>query len=214
MPSPHIRGLIPVRHLHGKTDFQKTLRPTGNGAKGKNDSTIFIGDVVFLDASGAVQRYCDAASGGDTVLPLGVVGDVYNSNRRPFTFNQPGAGPAIPASTMGYVGVYEDPHIVYVANTSATATYLNVGHFAQIRVCAANTAAGRSGMSVDITTTPTAAGHAFKMVGISPLDGSLEESRLSGAANNDVEVIMVNGQWSNSWMRNVVAAIDVSGVTT
>jgi hypothetical protein len=42
----------------------------------------------------------------------------------------------------------------------------------------------------------------------------LEESRLSGAANNDVEVIMVNSQWSNSWMRNVVAAIDVSGVIT
>jgi hypothetical protein len=214
MAITNIRGFIPTRHLQGRTSFQMELRPTGDGTKGKNDTQIYPGDVVYLDASGGIQRFHDAASGGDSQLPLGVVGQVFNADRRPYTFNQPGTGgPYIPTSTMGFAGVYEDPGIIYQAEASATATYLNIGKFLQVRVCAPNTAAGRSGMGVDMGTTATAAGHPFKMYGISPLDGVLDEARISGEVNNQVQVVLVNSQWTNPFFRQVQGAADVSGLT-
>ena len=205
-------GFMPVGTLTGTPVPKMVLRPTGDSAKGKNDTSIFIGDVVNLDASGAIQRINDAASGGDSRLPLGVVGAVFDVNRRPFTFNQPDSGSFIPTSTRGFVGVYESPHIIYRANCSSTASYLNVGAFCAVRVCAATTLVGRSGMGVDLgaNTAATAAGEFLKLYNISPMDGLLDEARLSGQANQDVEVVIVNSQWSNAWLRNIVAEVDVS----
>lgn len=215
--NPASYGLIPVRTLDGDSEFPMTLRPTGNNVKGKNDQQIFPGDVVFLDASGGIQKYCDAASGKANPIPLGVVGQVFNSNKRPFTFNQPGAGPFLPVSAVGYAGVYENPDIIFRANASATANYQCVGQFVQIRVSAPSTAAGRSGMGIDVAAIgaqATAAGHVAKLYAISTQDGNLDETRVSGQANNDVEVILVNHQWRNPWLRNVAGVVDVSGLST
>ena len=209
MATNNPRGFIPVNHLTGDLDMKMTLRPT----RGKNNAQIFPGDVVFLDASGAgkgIQKYHDAASAA-AKPPLGVVGMVLNAQRRPYTFNQPGVGgPFIPTSSVGFAGVYEDPGIIYAANASATATFQHVGTFAQIQVTAPNTAAGRSGMAVDLGTTVSGAGQVLKVVNISPMDGQLEECPISGAANNDVEVVFVQHQWLNDTRRNEIQVL-VSG---
>lgn len=204
MASSNIRGYIPVRTLDGSNVFPTVTRPT----LGKNDTQIYAGDVVAIDASGGIQRYHDAASGGDSVLPLGVVARVLNGDGRPFTFNQPGAGPRIPTSSTGFAEVYEAPGIVYQANASATARWItHVGNFAAVRVCAPSTAVGRSGMSVDLGTVVTAGGQALKVFNIST---SEDEVRVSGEANNDVEVVFVNQQWTNPWFRNFVG-VPISG---
>jgi hypothetical protein len=204
MANSRVRGFIPVRNLDGSNNFPTTLRPT----LGKNDSAIFAGDMVFLDASGGIQRYHEAVSGGDSRPPLGVVAQVFNADRRPFTFNQPGTGPLIPTSTRGFAAVNENPHTVYTINTSATANFqLHVGKLQAIRVCAASTALGRSGMSLTLGTTVTGDGHPLKLVNIAGPD---EEVRVCGEANNDVEVVVVNGQWVNPWFSHLMG-IPISG---
>ena len=207
MATSNIRGFIPVRTLDGSNQFATVTRPT----LGNNAGQIFPGDVVTI-VSGGVQSYRNAtASGAAANLPLGVVARVLNTQGRPFTFNQPNSGPLIPTSTVGFVEVYENPHIVYQVNTSATAAPLNVGRFAEVRVCAPSTAVGRSGMSVTIGTVVTAAGEAFKVYNVST---SEDEVRVSGESNNDVEVVLVNGLWTNPYFSNVVAAIpDVSSLS-
>lgn len=210
MPIANDKGLWPVGHLQGLRSFQQRLLPT----RGKNPTQLRIGDVVTYAVSGAVRRIADAASGGDTPLAWGVVGAVYNADRRPFTFSQPAAGPHIAASTDGFVGVYEDPHIIYGGNMSATASFLDFGKFVSVRVCAPNTAAGRSGMGISrVDIANTAAGHPIKLYGILGTDGTLDEVAVCGAANNDVAVVLVNSQFSNPWFRNVTGAADVSGMT-
>ena len=207
MATSNIRGFTPVRTLDGSNQFATVTRPT----LGRNNGQIFPGDVVTI-VSGGIRSYRHAtASGAAANLPLGVVARVLNAQGRPFTFNQPGSGPLIPTSSTGFAEVYENPHIVYQVNASATASPVNVGRFAEIRVCAATTAVGRSGMSITLGTVVTAAGEAFKVYNLS---SSEEEVRVSGEANNDVEVVMVNGLWTNPYFSNVVAAIpDVSSLS-
>lgn len=207
MASSNIRGFTPVKTLDGSNRFATVTRPT----LGNNIGQIFPGDVVTL-ISGGIQSYANAvASGAAADLPIGIVARVLNADGRPFTFNQPGAGPRIPTSTVGFAEVYEDPHIVYQVNCSATASPLNIGRFQFVRVCAANTAVGRSGMSITLGTVTTAAGEPFKLYNIS---SSENEVRVSGEENNDVEVLLVNGQWTNNYFSRVVAAIpDVSSLS-
>ena len=199
MATNNPRGFVPTRHITGHMiPAAGPMRPT----MGANADQIVPGDVVELDVSGRLQRVSDIVSGPDTGLPLGVIAQVFNSDGRPFTFNQPGAGPLIPVSTRAFATVYEDPGIIYTANCSTTATYQDVGAFAQVRVCAPTTAVGRSNHGVDLLgQVNTAAGHYLKIVAVSPQDAVLDETGVSGTGNNDVEVMFVNNLWSNPFTR-------------
>lgn len=209
MPTNNPRGFVPVKNLNGATGFSVgPMRPT----LGANADALWMGDIVELDVSGRVQRISDIVSGPDSGLPLGVIAQVFNSDGRPFTFNQPGAGPYIPVSTQGFVTVYEDPGIIFVANCSTTATYQDVGALIQVRVCAGVTGVGRSNMGVDLPGVNTAAGHFAKLYAVNAQDGGLSKTGLSGAANNDVEVLLVNTLWSNPFLRTNVGA-PASGAT-
>ena len=207
MATNNPRGFVPTRNLVGDNNFSfGPLRPL----KGKNIAQIMAGDVAHLDASGNVQRYPNNG-GGQTAasqLPLGVVANIFDANRRPLTFNQPGVGgPLAPVSSNYFVQLYENPYIIYTANCSSTAAYGNVGEFAQIRVTAGNTAAGRSGMGVDLVAAGNSAvGYSMKIIGVSPADGLLDEAGVSGAANNDVEVMFVNHVWTNPYQRLFVGS--------
>ena len=195
----NIRGFVPVRHINGRLNPSPHMRTTiDQNTSGNNLGSIFAGDIVFLNPNGALTSYADEVT-ATSVLPLGVVAQVLDNNKRPFTFSQPGAGPHIPASTAGYAMVYEDPGLIYTATCSTTANIADVGKFCNVRVCAANTAVGRSGYSVDINVAATASAQFMKMVGVSPLDSTLVDLPISGAANQDIEVIFVNQQWSNPY---------------
>lgn len=203
--NPAVRGFIPAGPSY-KPQYVR-MRPT----RGKNNAQIRKGDVVYLGASAntGIQRYHDVASGAASRPVLGVVLDVLNADRRPFTFNQPGAGPFIPTSSTGFALVLEDPDATFVANCSSTAVFSDVGRFASIRVSAPNTAVGRSGMSLGsaaIVANATAVGEVAKIVSISPMDTQLQESPVCGFANQDLEVLFVNHQWRNKWARDTIGA--------
>lgn len=197
MPNANPRGLVPTRHLSGVKDFKMTMRRV----RGQNATHIMAGDIVRLVSAG-VDIMVNAASGADTKMPLGVVGQVFNvvdNKPRPMTFSQPDSGPVVPVSTDAIVGVYEDPGIIYATNCSATASPVHIGKFQVQNIQEGTTAVGRSGHSITLGTTSTADGHFLKVYDISNLDGNLDEVPLSGAANQDVEVIFVNSPWINSY---------------
>lgn len=212
MANSNIRGFVPTGHLHGRTSFQMKMRRV----RGQNAHHIMAGDIV-RQVSAGIDIMASDASGGDTVgPPLGVVGQVFNvvnDKPRPMTFSQPDSGPVVPVSTDAIVGVYEDPGIIYATNCSATASPLNIGRFQAAKIAAGVTAVGRSGHSITLGTTTTAGGHYLKLYDISNLDGTLDEVPLSGAANQDVEVVFVNTQWTNPYFSLVMGAADVSGQT-
>lgn len=195
------KGFYPVGHLHGVRSYRTTMYPT----RGKNFREIFAGDVVFLGASAnrGIDPYHNAASALAKPV-LGVVARVYNSDRRPFTFNQPGAGPRIPASTAGFAAVYDDPHVVFAANVSSTANFARIGTLAEVNVCAANTAAGRSGMYLTLAGAVSGVGHVFKVMNILTTEGVLDEVPVSGEVNQEIAGVFVQHQWNDRYGRNEV----------
>ena len=200
------RGLVPSRTLRGSTSFAMTIRPT----RGANTRQIYPGDMVFLNANGRVQPSIVATVAGQP--QLGVVGAVYNKRMRPLTHNLPATSSYIPVSTTGFVGVYEDPDIIYTANCSASVGDSAIGLFANIVLNAANTAAGISGMCVDgVDVTATSQGHPLKIVALSSNEIlSNDPQQAVGAttgANYDVEVLIINHVWRNNrYSRTLTAA--------
>ncbi len=187
MPSNNPRGFTEHRHLGGAvtpmTQFYKVKAAGDSGASQK-----FAGDPVVLVSGLSVARIPAAATAASLPV-LGVIRAVYNSDKRPLTHNLPGTGNFLAASTAGWVLVNIDPHQTYLVNTDATVVSTLIGQFVDITANAANTAAGRSGFSIEVATgTNTAALTVpFQVINIGAdnLDG------ITGGENNqDVEVVI------------------------
>ena len=101
------------------------------------------------------------------------------------------------ASVAGWVEVNEDPHQTYLVNTDATVVSTLIGQFVDITANTPNTAAGRSGFSIEVATGTNTAGATvpFQVVGIGPdnLDGII-----GGENNQDVEVIIADHIWHST----------------
>ena len=189
------RGFIASRKLDGQAPGAANWYETN----ARNAAQIFPGDLVFLDANGEVQAFTGTSA--TAIAPLGVVQAVYNSNKRPLTFNQPDVGgPFVQASTAAWIAVHDDPDLVFLVNADASANRTMIGDFASVTAGAANTAAGRSGMAISVATvTATAVGHPLKIVGLGPteIDGAY-------GAGNDLEVIISNHVWRRHDRNNVI----------
>jgi hypothetical protein len=199
MSTNNPRGFIEGRNLGGRVAPKTRLRRVkANGVSGSSQK--FAGDPVVLVSGNTVARIPAAATAA--ALPiLGVIRAVYEDGTypqiRPKTHSLPTNGNFIPASTAGWVDVNEDPHQTYIVNTDATVVSTLVGQFVDVTANTPNTAAGRSGMTIEVATgTNTAAATVpFQVVGIAPnnLDG------ITGGENNqDVEVIIARGIWANT----------------
>ena len=96
----------------------------------------------------------------------------------------------------------EDPHQTYLVNTDATVVSTLIGQYVDVTAVVPNTAAGRSGMTIEVgtgTNTAQAAWSAaptpFQVIGIGAnnLDGITQ-----GEGNQDVEVIIHHHAWNGS----------------
>lgn len=196
MPTNNPRGFVEFRHLNGHVSPRtQWYRVKADGASGAHQK--FPGDPVELVSGQTVARIPAAATAAGLPI-LGVIRACYNSDRRPLTFNQPSTGgPFLPASTAGWVEVNIDPFQTYLVNTDATVDSTLIGQFVDVTAGSANTAAGRSGMSIEVATgTNTAAATVpFQVIGIGPnnLDGII-----GGENNQDVEVIIARHIWANT----------------
>lgn len=182
------RGFVEYKHLSGSlSPATRKYRVKADGKSGSFQK--FPGDPVVLLSGNTVARI--PVAGTAAALPvLGVIRSVLNSDGRPFTFNQPSAGgPYIPASTAGFVEVNIDPFQTYLVNTDATVVSTLIGQFVDVTANTPNTAAGRSGFSIEVGTGLNTATNtlAFQVIdiGSNNLDGII-----GGENNQDVEVII------------------------
>lgn len=196
------RGFIESGGLHGPISPITRTRKV----KAANALSIFPGDPVVLVSGNTVARIPAAATAASLPV-LGVVRAILNSNGRPLTHNLPATGNYLPASTAGYVQVNEHPEQVYTVNTDATVVSTLIGQYVEVTAAAANSAAGISGISIEVATgTNTAANTVpFQVVGLSPNNlggaagtGQLADGFIPGEANQDVEVIIAQHTWRNT----------------
>ena len=186
------RGFVPLRSLHGHTSFVTRQYPVSSN----NPTTIFPGDPVTLNASGNVIRITTSAVSVNAPPVLGVVAAVLNSDRRPQTFTQPTRGPYLPASTAGFVDVYDDPDMTFLVNADSAASQNDIGRFVRVTAGAPNTAAGISGFSLlMVQATGSSVGHRFRILALGP-----NEDR-TFSANNDMEVMIADHEWRRAYKR-------------
>lgn len=195
------RGFVEHSHLSGSNcPATRHYRVKADGVSGTSQK--FPGDPVVLLSGHSIAVL--PAAGTAAALPvLGVIRAVLNSDKRPLTFNQPSVGgPFLPASTAGWVEVNIDPHQTYLVNTDATVDSTLIGQFVDVTANSPNTAAGRSGFSIEVGTGVNTAVNttSFQVIGIGDnnLDGIIE-----GEGNQDVEVIISRHIFAN---RNVATS--------
>lgn len=156
---------------------------------------LYAGDPVVLVSGNTVTRIPDVATAASMPI-VGVVRNVLNNDGRPFTHNLPGTPNYIPALTAGWVDVNEDPHQTYLVNSDGTVNSTIIGQYVDATANTPNSAAGRSGFSIDVSTgTNTAANTVpFQVVGI----GANNLNRIVGGEDNqDLEVIIAQHTWTN-----------------
>lgn len=185
--NPH--GFTEHRHLGGRVNpSTRWYQVKANGASGSHFK--FPGDPVLLVSGNSVARIPVAATAAPIPL-VGVIRACYTGTKRPLTFNQPSVGGGfIPASTAGWVEVNVDPFQTYLVNTDATVNSAIIGNFVDITAGVPSTAAGRSGMSIEVATcaisvSANAVVSQFQVIAIGDdnLDGII-----GGENNQDVEV--------------------------
>ena len=161
------RGFRPARTNDGAA-FRTTLYPT----QARNARAIFSGDPLYL-INGRVQVWTTQAS-ADAPPLIGIAGGVLDGNKRPFTHSLPSGGPFIPASTAGFVMVYDDPDTVFIAQANTSVGTSHTLQFATVSVGTPVTAAGKSGFELNVgSAVVSAAGEPFQILGLAPfeLDG-------------------------------------------
>ena len=193
MSKDNPRGFVEHRNLGGRVAPITRTRKT---KAGHLNHQLFAGDPVWLVSGNAVDRVPVATTTASAPI-LGVVRAVLNSNGRPFTHSLPANAAFIPASTAGFVQVNEDPQQTFLVSTDTTVTSSLIGQYVMATAAPANTAAGRSGMIIEVGTgTNTAAASVpFQVV-------ELGANNLGGfdglGGNQDVEVVIANHIWRNA----------------
>lgn len=192
MSTNNPRGFVEHRHLSGaNSPATRRYRVKANGDSGTYQK--FAGDPVTLVSGDTVGRLVMPATTASMPV-IGVIRAVYDSNGKPFTHSNL----FIPSSTAGLVDVNIDPHQTYLVNTDATVVSTLIGQYCEATANTPNTAAGRSGFSIEVATgtnTAAANGVPFQVIGIGAnnLDGIV-----GGENNQDVEVILSNPALQNA----------------
>ena len=186
MSTNNPRGFVEYKHLSGSVcPATRMYRVKADGKSGSFQK--FPGDPVVL-VSGNTIAVLPTAGTAAALPVLGVIRDVLNSSKRPLTFNQPSVGGGyLPASTAGWVNVNIDPHQTYLVNTDATVVSTLIGQFVDVTANNPNTAAGRSGFSIEVATGNNTATNtlSFQVIDIA---GNNLDGIVGGENNQDVEV--------------------------
>lgn len=198
MATNNPRGFVEHRNLGGAVcPITRRRQVKADGASGSHDKRA--GDPVVLVSGNTVARI--PVAGTAAGLPvLGVIRAVHNSNDRPLTHQLPSGEVALAASTAGWVYVNEDPHQTYLVNSDATVTSTLIGQYVMATANTPNSAAGRSGFSIEVATGSNTAANTlpFQVVEIGSNE-LFEGNRFQGGVSNqDVEVIIANGVWANT----------------
>lgn len=179
------KGFVPCRLLNGGQAFPMRRYQTDTNLL----RTLAVGDPVTLN-SGFLQRWVTAQASGF----VGVVAAVYNSNGRPLTFNQPTGGPYLPASTAGFIDVFDSPSLTYVVECQTSIGQSDIGKTADVNVTAVQTAAGISGFHLTKATAQGSPDMNFRIIALAPSELAVTAA---GSPNNKVEVQIIRHLYSS-----------------
>lgn len=193
------RGLVYAKNLGGHVHPKMGRYPVS----ADNPTRIFIGDPVFMTASGVIRVIDVSGVSAQERPPVGVVAAIADSNEKPLTHNLPGTGQFLAASTAGFVDLYDDPDALFVAALDATATQNTIGQFVRVTAGSANTAVGRSGFAVKFAeATGSSIGHFFRIVDMAPsayLQGRTGGGQFGG--NQDVLLQIADHHYRHQYNR-------------
>lgn len=181
-------GLTPVRTLGGKSSFR--LESYQKSTAGGDESLVYVGDPVKLNADGTVQRLVAADTSAAAASFIGVVeGIAQNEEGQPRVHALTnGTNPRISATAdADWLRVCVDPDVVYAARIAGSAGQSQIGSTVNVTTTARVTAAGISGTILDATVS-AAGENPFRIVNLSVdnLDGQVSDSkgRVEVIANN------------------------------
>lgn len=189
MSSSNRGGLVPVRSLNGRHDpitnrYKKTT-------EGDDTALIYVGDPLALNADGTVRALKAADTTAAAANYIGVAARIFiNQDGRSRVHGLPDQHPNISVTAdADWIDVYDDPDQVFAARTSTSAGMSEVGNTTNITTTARVTAAGISGVQLDLSTSAAIAQNPFRIVRVST--DNLENGEL-GDAEGRVEVIANN----------------------
>lgn len=160
------RGLWALRHLSGS--HVPTRRYTVDAS---NAAAIFRGDMIKIEADGNVT--VGAPGSGSAVI--GVAAACYNANKKPVSY--------LPASTAGYIDVWDDPDTVFGIQADGTTVSTDIGAVKDhIATHSGNTRTGISGQELQSTD---ADGNQLKIIGKIDIPGN------EWGAHVDLEALIV-----------------------
>ena len=167
---PRINGFKPVRYLNGAPWTGKARMYVHSAS---DATALHIGDFVIQEANsqdgfGSVTR---STSGSSTILVGAVVGIdwVHPGGASLQGTNLPLESVYVPASTLAYVWVADDPNIIFEGEFDALGDQPNqtdVGLNYEFLLTAGNTTTGASGMTIDSSTEATTATLPLKLLGL------------------------------------------------
>lgn len=180
-------GFVPVRNMSGGSDIPTRMyRVTASG----NTQGIFIGDPVRFNPSGLGVVRLSANAAANTRC-LGVVGQMFDDNGRPLTFNLPTRGPFLPAGASGWAAVYDSQQITFVCQVDGSAAETLVGQYVSLTATSngGNTAAGTSIIQLRAASADTSV-KTFQVLGVAPTEsrGLGSFTNQSAWGNTDIEL--------------------------
>jgi len=133
-------GFIPVRHMSGYAPRANKYTITSGLAE-----NIFNGDAVILAADGTLQP----AGAGETNVIGVFAGCSYTASDGSYVYSEYWPSGTTATDIIAYV--YDDPYIVFKAQSAGTPAQTNIGNCADIVAGAGSTLTGQSGFEISAT---------------------------------------------------------------
>ena len=134
-------GFVPVRHLSGSGSVRTNKYTIVTGLA----ENVFNGDLCIIDSNGQVTPHT-----ATEVNNIGVFGGVsYTASDGSYVYKE--YWPSGTAATSIIAYVYDDPFIVYKAQSAGTPAQTNVGNCADVVAGAGSTTTGQSGFEISGT---------------------------------------------------------------
>jgi hypothetical protein len=133
-------GFVPLRHMSGNAPRSNKYTITSGLAE-----NIFTGDAVIMAADGTLQP-----AAATEVNIIGVFGGCsYTASDGSYIYSEYWPTGTVATDIIAYV--YDDPYIVYKAQSAGTTAQTNIGNCADIVAGAGSTTTGTSGFEISGT---------------------------------------------------------------
>lgn len=133
-------GFVPIRHMSGYAPRANKYTITSGLAE-----NIFTGDAVILAADGTLQP-----AAATEVNIIGVFGGCsYTASDGSYIYSEYWPTGTVATDIIAYV--YDDPYIVFKAQSAGTTAQTNIGNCADIVAGAGSTTTGTSGFEISGT---------------------------------------------------------------